>query len=181
MNAGQSNLGRALVNCLVLLSVGAAAIHFAVIGDHFDEYRAYGLFFAVAAWLQVLWAIALTAKGSRRLLFAGVLGNTIIIAVWAVSRTMGLPVGPHAGTSETVEFIDVLATSFEALIVLGSVVLLRGWAERLRFGVRGVTVTTIATALIIVPVTTAAIAWVSVPHKGSDVFHETPQHQMPHP
>lgn len=177
--AVQSNLERAFVNCLVLLSAGAAAIHFAVIGDHFDEYWAYGMFFAVAAWLQILWAIALAASVSRWLLLAGVLGNAIIVAVWVISRTSGLPVGPHAGTPETVEFIDVLATGFEALIVVGSVVVLKGSAEMPRVGARAVTVTTVATALIVVPLTTAAIALVSMPHKGSDVFHETPQ-QMSH-
>ncbi len=178
--ADQSHLGRALLNCLILLSAGAAAIHFAVIGDHFAEYWVYGMFFAVAAWLQILWAIALASKGSRRLLFSGVLGNTIIVAVWVISRTSGLPVGPQSGTRETVNFTDFLATSFEALIVVGSVVLLGGSAERPRVGARTVMVTTVATALIVVPLTTVAIASVSVPDKGSDVFHEPPQLQMPH-
>ena len=176
--ADESHLWRALINCLVLFSAGAAAIHFAVIGDHFDEYRPYGMFFAVAAWLQILWAMALTSKGSRRLLFVGVLGNTIIVAVWVISRTSGLPVGPHAGTAETVNFIDVLATGFEALIMVGSAVLLRGSVERHRVGARIVTITTVATALIVVALTTVAIASVSVPDEGSDVFHETPHHQM---
>jgi hypothetical protein len=76
-----------------------------------------------------------------------------------------------------VEFIDVLAACFEAVIVVGSVVLLRGSAERSGVGARAVTATTVATALIVVSLTTVAIASVSVP-KGSDVFHETPQHQM---
>ncbi|MEX2556833.1 MAG: hypothetical protein WEB06_14550 [Actinomycetota bacterium] len=175
----RSKFGSALVNCLVLLSAGAAAIHFAVIGDHFDEYWAYGIFFAVGAWLQILWAIVLGASVSRWLLLAGMLGNAIIVAIWVVSRTSGLPVGPHAGTPETAEFIDILATSFELLIVVGSVVLVRGSAERLRFGTRGATVTTVASALIVVTLTTAAIAKVSVPHEESDVFHETPQHHTP--
>ena len=176
----QSNLGRALVNCLILLSAGAAAIHFAVIADHFDEWWAYGVFFAVAAWLQILWAIALGASVSRWLLLAGLVGNTIVVAVWAISRTSGFPVGPHAGTAESVAFIDVLATSLEVLIVAGSLLLLRSSAGRRRVRAHVVAVTTVATALIVVPLTTAAIAFVSVPDKGSDVFHETPSHQTPH-
>ena len=178
--ANTSNLRRALINCLVLLSAGAAAVHFAVVGDHFDESWAYGMFFAIAAWLQVLWAIAIAANASKRLFLAGVIGNSVIVVVWIVSRTSGLPVGPTAGSPESVEFIDILATSFETVIVLGGVVLLRGSTDRSRMGARVVALTTIATALIVVPLTTAAIASVSVRHEESDVFHEAPPHQIPH-
>lgn len=174
-----SSVRRALANCLILFSAGAAAIHFAVIADHFDEYWAYGLFFAIAAWLQVLWAIGLAAGVKRRLIVAGALGNALIIAIWIISRTSGLPVGPDAGSPEAVEFVDVLASGFEALIVLGGVVVLRDSAERTRLRARAVAVTTLVTALIVVPLTTAAIASVSV-HKESDLFHEAPHQEIPH-
>ena len=175
-----SNLRRALINCVVVLSAGAAAIHFAVIGDHFDEYWAYGMFFAIAAWLQLLWAIGLAASPSRWLFLIGTLGNTVIIAIWIISRTSGLPVGPHAGSPESVEFIDVLATGFEALIVVGSLMLLRDSTDQSRMGARAVAITTIAATLIVVPLTTAAIESASVSQKESDVFHEAPSQKIPH-
>jgi hypothetical protein len=34
-----------------LLSLGAAGIHFAVLGSHFEEWWGYGVFFAVVASL----------------------------------------------------------------------------------------------------------------------------------
>ena len=44
-----------LLGALAALSVGAAAIHFAVIFEHFDEYSLYGVFFLVLAWAQLVW------------------------------------------------------------------------------------------------------------------------------
>jgi hypothetical protein len=41
---------------LAAASLGAAAIHFAVIVPHFNEYTAFGVFFLVVAWFQAAWA-----------------------------------------------------------------------------------------------------------------------------
>ena len=37
------------------LSVGSAAIHFAVIPDHLEEWWAFGLAFALLGWFQAVW------------------------------------------------------------------------------------------------------------------------------
>ena len=175
----QSEFRHALLNCLILLSAGAAAIHFAAISDHFEEDWAYGMFFAIAAWLQLLWAIAMAASRSRRLVAASVPGNAAIIAIWIVSRTSGLPVGPHAGTAEPITFIDTLATSFEAFIVAGSCVALRRAGVKTSGGARARTAATAATALIVVSLTTVAIASESTP-KERDIIHGGSHHQFQH-
>ena len=110
---------------LAMLSLGAAGIHFAVMGDHFNETWYHGSFFAAAAWLQLAWAVAIIMKPSRRLLLAGIIGNLVIAEVWLVSRTIGLPFGPNAGNAEAVAFADVLCTILEVGIVLGSLALLK--------------------------------------------------------
>jgi hypothetical protein len=110
---------------LALLSLGAAGIHLAVMGDHFGETWYHGSFFAAVAWLQVAWAVAIVVKPSRRLLLAGIIGNLVVAEVWLVSRTIGIPIGPNSGEAESIAFADVLATIFEFLIVFGSLVLLR--------------------------------------------------------
>ncbi|MGH2947045.1 MAG: hypothetical protein ACRDPC_12435 [Solirubrobacteraceae bacterium] len=43
--------------------------------------------------------------------------NTLVVITWIISRTVGVPVGPEAGESEPIGFVDVLATSFEAVLV----------------------------------------------------------------
>jgi hypothetical protein len=46
---------------MAALSTGAAAIHFAVMFEHFGEYSLYGVFFLVLAWAQLVWPAVLIA------------------------------------------------------------------------------------------------------------------------
>ena len=110
---------------LAMLSLGAAGIHLAMMGDHFNETWYHGSFFAATAWLQLAWAVAIVVKPARKLLLAGIVGNLAIAQVWLVSRTIGIPFGPNSGNAEAVAFADVLATILEVGIVLGSLALLR--------------------------------------------------------
>src|SRR5262245_11408925 len=89
----------ATVTRLAVASLVAAGIHFALIGDPFDEHVAFGLFFAVVALAQALWAVAIVISADRRLIVAGLVGNVAIIAVWVASRTTGLPIGPEPWTA----------------------------------------------------------------------------------
>ena len=109
---------------LAALSMAAAAIHFAVMGEHFAEYVAFGVFFSVVAWLQALWAVGVIVRPSRRLLLVGLAGNALVILVWLISRTTGLPIGPEAGVPEPAAFVDVTSTILEVAIVVGTVMLL---------------------------------------------------------
>ena len=112
---------------LAALSMAAAAIHFAVMGEHFAEYVAFGVFFSVVAWSQAVWAVGTIVRPSRRLLLVGLVGNALVILVWLTSRTTGLPIGPEAGAPEPAAFIDVLSTIIEVAIVAGAAMLvLRG-------------------------------------------------------
>lgn len=103
---------------LAAVSVGAAAIHFAEIVPHLAEYRPFGVFFVAVAWFQALWAVLVIANESRGLRAAGLLVNAVVVGIWIWSRTLGLPIGPEAGTPEQAQASDTLATAFEALIVL---------------------------------------------------------------
>ena len=105
-------------------SLGAAALHFAFSSAHFAEYWLYGVFFVAAAWLQLAWAIGIVLRPGRRLLLAGYASNAAIIVVWALSRTVGVLIGPGASTKEAVGFPDILATGLEGAVVVGSLVLL---------------------------------------------------------
>lgn len=108
---------------LAALSMSTAAIHFAVMGEHFAEYVAFGVFFSIVAWSQALWAVGVIALQSRRLLLVGLVGNALVILVWLISRTTGLPIGPEAGAPEPAAFIDVLSTILEVAIVAGTAIL----------------------------------------------------------
>jgi hypothetical protein len=109
---------------LAALSLGGAFVHFAVMGEHFDVSVPHGVFFAVAAWLQLAFAFAVVIRPSRGVLQAGVIMNMAIIGVWVVSRSFGTPFDPTPWTPEAATFPDVLATVFEGVSVLGCASLL---------------------------------------------------------
>ena len=48
-----------LLGALASLSAAAAAIHFAVVFEHFKDYTLYGVFFLVLAWAQLIWPAVL--------------------------------------------------------------------------------------------------------------------------
>ena len=153
MTTNERTVGRYLRWFLAALSVGAGFIHFAVSGGHYDVSWWHGTFFAVVAWLQIAWAVAVVLRPTRRLLQAGVVLNAGIIGVWAVSRIWGVPIGPDAWTPEAVTLADSLSSGFEAGIVLVSLAVLVRPALAQRsirpaFALGGLGVTGLAVAVI---------------------------------
>src|SRR5262245_16241681 len=100
MTTNERSVGRYLRWLLAALSLGAGVIHFAVAGEHYEVTWAHGTFFAVVAWLQLSWAVAVVLRPNRSVLTAGVLLNAAILGVWAGSRIWGVPIGPDASTPE---------------------------------------------------------------------------------
>jgi hypothetical protein len=93
------------------LSIVAGAIHAVAMIEHFSHYWLYGVFFLALTYGQVLWGIALLRRRvGERALVAGAVANVAIVAVWVVSRTLGVPLGPDAGRPEVVGAMDVAAT-----------------------------------------------------------------------
>ena len=86
MTTNERTVGRYLCWLLAALSAGAAFIHFAVSGEHYDLSWLHGSFFAAIAWLQLAFAVGVVLRPNRRLLVAGVVLNAGIIGVWAMSR-----------------------------------------------------------------------------------------------
>jgi hypothetical protein len=61
----------------------------------------------------------------RWLMYAvGALGNVGILALYVLTRTVGIPLGPSSGAIEPVGVIDVVAKTSEVLAVVALVVLL---------------------------------------------------------
>ena len=108
---------RPLTLPLALVSSAAAAgIHAAVGPTHFEEGLLIGSFFAVSALAQLGWAAAGLLTPSRRLLLVAAVGNLAIVALWALTRTAGLPFGLTAG-SEAAGPWDLAATGWELVTV----------------------------------------------------------------
>jgi hypothetical protein len=111
------------------LSLGSAAIHFAVIQEHITYDLGFGLFFIGIAWFQAIWAQVYLLRRDRWIAAASLVVNVAVVAVWLVSRTTGLPFGPAPWVPEPIGPLDLFATGFEiALItVLLPAVLPRRW------------------------------------------------------
>jgi hypothetical protein len=115
---------------MAALSAGAAAIHFAVMFEHFSEYSLYGVFFLVLAWAQLVWPVVLivlpfltwapararparfpagwsrsglaplAARRAAVWLWLGVVGNAGVLVIYFSSRSIELPLGPDTRTAE---------------------------------------------------------------------------------
>jgi hypothetical protein len=99
------------------LSGSTAYVHFAYTESHFEEWWAYGVLFLVAGQLQAVLALALLRRPPGWVLVAGALVNLGIVGVYVLSRTSGLPVGPHANVAERAGGVDLVTTAAEVVLV----------------------------------------------------------------
>jgi hypothetical protein len=140
---------------------GAGIIHFAYAPVHLDVRLSHGLFFLVTGWLQLMLAAALVLRTRPQRAWLGLTAvvNLGIVAVWVVSRTVGVP----GSAVEKVGFPDVTASVLEAIAVLGAFALLAdlfveravatgggsGASTSQRFGFPGVGVGALATVVLV--------------------------------
>lgn len=110
---------------LASASLGAGAIHFAVAGEHAEEWPALGVSFLAAGAFQVLWALYLVLRDSRAALVAGGILSVVFIATYLVSRTTGLPLGPEAFEPEPLGAADLLCCALEVPVAVGALLLAR--------------------------------------------------------
>jgi hypothetical protein len=171
MTTNERTVGRYLRWVLAALSLGAGVIHFAVSGEHYELSWLHGTFFAVIAWLQLSYAVAVIIRPNKLLLQAGVLLNAGIVGVWAMSRIWGVPIGPEAWTPEAVGLADALSTGFEAAIVavsLGVLVRPELAQQRLRPALAYPAVVTAALGVAVVSSMAVAPAFASGHHHGNE-------------
>ena len=105
-----------------LLSLGAAGIHAWVVPEHLHEYWVFGVFFLVVAAGQAIWAGSVARWPNRNTYLLGAIGSVLLIGLWAVSRTVGLPLGPEPWEPESAAALDVSCLGLEAgIIVLAAI------------------------------------------------------------
>jgi hypothetical protein len=85
------------------------------------------MFFFTVAVLQVMYLMALAAgEPNRALLWVGIAGNALMIALWVVTRTVGIPVlGPMAGEVLPVGLLDSVAQILAFVLIVHLAVLLQ--------------------------------------------------------
>jgi len=175
---------RSLVLVMAGLSAGAAVIHLVAAPNHYDEIGDLAAGFLVAAAFQTWWAVACLAGPTRRTMAIGLLGNVAIIAAWMYTRTIGLPVGPFAGSAEPIGLPDGASVVFELFLVGGILAMWRNvdLALSRRTGAR--TIASIAVVplvgLVIVLTSLATVAVATGLDHGSPVDGVTGGHAAVH-
>ncbi|HEX9694747.1 MAG TPA: hypothetical protein VGB64_00370 [Actinomycetota bacterium] len=114
---GLSRTDALLVRAAVFASAGAGALHLGAVHPHMQEWPPAALFMLVAGIAQLAWIAWVANDASRTKVFAGLAGNAGVIALWVVTRTIGLPFGPMPGVAEHAHAPDLIATGLEAIVV----------------------------------------------------------------
>lgn len=99
-------------------SILAGLIHYAVVPEHLTEWWVYAAFFCLLGAFELVWAALVLTGGERPLLMAGLVVNVLVLALWTVTRTSGLPFGPFAWQPEEIGIPDVACCIAEAATVL---------------------------------------------------------------
>lgn len=100
------------------LSAVAAGIHAWVVPEHYEEYALFGVFFGAIGFAQAGWTAAVLRRPTPLLHVVGIALSAGLLALWALSRTAGVPIGPEAWEAEPAEVLDVAAGVAELGIIL---------------------------------------------------------------
>lgn len=110
-----------VLRCAVAsLLAGASVIHLSTAGEHGALFASA---FVAMGVFQGLCAAGFVAWPGASLSLVAAAGSAAIIGTWLVSHTVGLPFGPGAGIAETMGLKDLTATAFEAVAIVGAVLL----------------------------------------------------------
>ncbi|MEK6918411.1 MAG: hypothetical protein AABW73_00040 [Nanoarchaeota archaeon] len=126
---------RPLLLLTATLSIATGLIHATYIRAHFAEWYLYGWFFITAAMLQIIYGIILIigARGKKRIkrktimtyYWTAIIGNILIITLYIITRTIGIPLGPQAGVAEGVGVIDIISKILEVGIIIYTAILIK--------------------------------------------------------
>lgn len=123
------------------LSIAASVVHGALVSSHADEWWLYGTFFMLASAAQGLYGFAILGshivngspiserwplRARRSFYLAGILGNATLVGMYALSRTVGVPLGPEAGEVEEWDVLGVITKLMELAVIATLVLLLQG-------------------------------------------------------
>ena len=164
--AESMSLKNAILIAAVTASLGAAGIHFAVIEEHLAEYALFGFLFLGLAWFQALWSFLFFVRQSRLRAWLGIVLNLGAVAVWVMSRTTGLPIGPDPWKPEVVGALDVAASLLELVVVACVIALVAPRTRAISSSTRvrsGWLVLAISSAAVIVVTALAFVTQVATP------------------
>lgn len=106
--------------CAAVASIGASVIHFAVMPAHWRDWVPSGVFFAVLAVFQLVWAFVIWSRPTSWRLVAGIVVNAVVAVLWVTAHTRGAPFGPGAGRPEAADGAGICVLLLQCYVVMGS-------------------------------------------------------------
>src|SRR5256714_6770741 len=107
------------------LAAGAGLVHALAGEGHFSEWWGYGLFFLAVSICQFVGGAALLFWNDRRLYWTGIGGTAIVLLIWTISRTVGVPIGPDGAGPERIGMLDGISVALEVALIWYLVQLVR--------------------------------------------------------
>ena len=162
-----------------VLSATVGAVHFGYAPHHLSEDWAHGWFFLLLGAYELAFAVLIVTRPRRWLWASAIVVGVGSVAVWVVSRSVGLPVGPEALRTEEASAPDIVCTVISAAVALLGLVSLLA-PRRLQRPVRDrislrftagafATVAVLAGALVLTPDYTEAHAASGHAHADAEV------------
>jgi hypothetical protein len=111
---------RLAARCAAVASLGAGVIHVAVTPMHWRDWLPSGVFFAVLATFQLIWAFVAWSRPGTLVFAAGIAANAGAAALWVMSCIAGPPVGPSAGQPEAVGTAGIAVLLLQCYVVMGA-------------------------------------------------------------
>jgi hypothetical protein len=108
--------------------LGAEVIHSAFMDTHYREWKAAGVFFLILSIAEGLLAMVLLVFPGHRWYRLAIAVSIATVALWFISRTIGLPFGPERFHREAISRGDSVATVMEGVTAAVLVPLLR-WRD----------------------------------------------------
>lgn len=127
---GVLHASRLVVWLTAALSLFAGYIHVAYVDSHLEDWWGYGVFFIVAANVQVLFAALLVRWPRWWLPYAGIAANLGILGMYVITRTSGIPLGPHRRVVEEAAATDWATAAAQVAIIVALLTMLEGRPRR---------------------------------------------------
>ena len=139
---------------------GAQAIHVRAMSDHARVWPAAAAFFLVVAIAEGACGVWLVLAPGHRAARVAIALSFATMAVWAMSRIVGMPIGPHPWIAEPFAVPDVISTGLEMTTAICLVAWMRRSEREAPLSRAGIAAA--AFSLIVV----ASVTWVGLAAPG---------------
>ena len=158
--------------------LAAAGLHALAAAEHAEYWPTASRFFIALQLAQTWLGLALllnlrTVVAAR----AALVVNAATLAVWVLSRTIGLPIGPDAGTAEPVGRLDLAVAALQVISIAATILLIGRWRAGARLRAPA------TTAVVLVGVLLLTIWGATAPDTETEPAGHTPStsHDQPDP